>query len=97
MSIEIIVCFNTFDCSNKLHHVDNSFDAVAGGIDHDDDNEDSGNIDISARSLVGMRKHKRFLLDGFVDEDIENNEENERKEAEEDRNNSGDLKKLMLS
>ena len=44
-----------------------------------------------------MRKHKRFLLDGFVDEDIENNEENERKEAEEDRNNTGDLKKLMLS
>ena len=52
MSSEIIVSFITSDCSNKLHHVDNSFDAVAGGIDHDDDNEDSGNIDISARSLV---------------------------------------------
>ena len=52
MSSEIIVCFNTCDCSNKLHHVDNSFDAVAGGIDHDNDNEDAGNIDISTRSAV---------------------------------------------
>ena len=45
----------TGNISNKLHHVDDCLNAVTGGIDQDDENEDAGNINIPSLSLTGVR------------------------------------------
>ena len=73
----------TSNSSNKLHNVDDSFDTVTGGIDHDDENEDAGNKDIPSLSLAGVRKQEGFLLYSSVDEDIKDNKEHEGDETEE--------------
>ena len=57
---------------------------MTGGIDHDDENEDAGNIDIPTLSLAGVRKQKGFLFNGFVDNNVKDDEEYEGDETEED-------------
>ena len=78
----VFVC--TCNSSSKLHDVDDSFDTVTGGIDHDDENEDAGNKDIPSLSLAGVRKQKGFLLNGFVDDNVKDDKEYEGNETEED-------------
>ena len=57
---------------------------MTGSIDHDDNDKDGGNVRFSSISSGGMRKQGGFLLDGFVDEKICEEQEQKGNDAEED-------------
>ena len=54
----------------KFHKVDDSFDAVTAGEDHDDSDEDCGNIDISSFSAGWVGEQQCLLLDTLVDYEV---------------------------
>ena len=49
------------------HKVDDSLDAVTAGEDHDNSDEDCGNIEISSLSAGWVGEQQCLLLDSLVD------------------------------
>ena len=55
-----------YDC-DQLDKIDDTFDGVTGGIDNDNEDEDTGDKDVSSFSCGRFWQEESFLLDCLVE------------------------------
>ena len=85
----------TWQDRKQFENTDEDLDAVTDSIDHDNENEDGANKDVSALSQGSLWKKKCFLSDGDIDEAVEDNQEDEGDEVDKDGENIRDLWKVI--
>ena len=80
---KILVCKNTWKLSNQLQNAEVSGDGVAEGVDDCDADEDGGHVGLSSLPSWWFRLSYSFLPDSFVDEEVDEDQEDEGSKAEE--------------
>ena len=60
----------TWQDRKQFENIDEDLDTVADSIDHDNEDKDGSNKDVSAFSLRSLWKKKCFLSDGNIDDPV---------------------------
>ena len=69
----------------KFYQVNSSLDAVTAGEDHDNDDEDGGDIQISSLSHWWVGEQDCLLLNCLINYEVEEQQRCEGKDTQEDR------------
>ena len=91
MASVAITSAHTWQGRKQFENIDEDLDAVTDRIDHDNEDEDGGDKNVSALSLGSLWKKKCLLSDGDIDETVEDDQEDEGDEVDKDGENIRDL------